>query len=125
MLEAYESYADVLVNYRKTKFMQQLYADIKQLVGKVKHILLAELDKADHDAAMPILRYLIILLQAQYLKEQGTETLYCQGLKAYKDKFVQLKLSTVAGLAKTAAIDFLATSFTQYEKMFMSHKVKI
>jgi hypothetical protein len=74
---------------------------------------------------MPILHYLIILLQAQYLKEQGTETLYCQGLKAYKDKFVQLKLSAVARLAKTMAVEFLADSFAQYEKMFMSHKFKI
>ena len=40
----YQDYSEVLIAYKKTKFMQELYNDIKGYVQKVKVILVNELD---------------------------------------------------------------------------------
>ena len=40
----YQDYSEILVAYKKTKFMQELYNDIKGYVQKVKVILVNELD---------------------------------------------------------------------------------
>lgn len=40
----YQDYSDILIVYKKTKFMQDLYSDIKSYVQKVKIILTAELE---------------------------------------------------------------------------------
>lgn len=44
-LSLYYEYSDILVIYKKTKFMQDLYNDIKSQVSKVKVILQNELEK--------------------------------------------------------------------------------
>ena len=44
-LGLYEEYSDILIVYKKTKFMQDLYNDIKNNVQKVKTILTNELEK--------------------------------------------------------------------------------
>ena len=44
-LGLYEEYSDILLVYKKTKFMQDLYNDIKTYVQKVKAILTSELEK--------------------------------------------------------------------------------
>jgi hypothetical protein len=43
-LGLYQDYSDILIVYKKTKFMQDLYSDIKSYVQKVKIILTAELE---------------------------------------------------------------------------------
>lgn len=43
-MNLYQDYSGILVVYKKTKFMQELYTDIKSYVQKVKIILTAELD---------------------------------------------------------------------------------
>lgn len=66
VLQQYADYSDVLIAYKKTKFMQDLYSDIKQLIGKVKVILLNELDvlkvKDFPGCFYDVLRYLVLLL---------------------------------------------------------------
>ena len=44
-LSLYHEYSDILIVYKKTKFMQDLYNDIKANVQKVKVILQNELEK--------------------------------------------------------------------------------
>lgn len=44
-LLVYQDYNDILLQYKKTKFMQDLYTDIKQNIQKVKQILNTELDQ--------------------------------------------------------------------------------
>ena len=49
----YQDYSDILIAYKKTKFMQELYNDIKGYVQKVKVILVNELDTIkDQDVIM-------------------------------------------------------------------------
>lgn len=49
----YQDYSEILIAYKKTKFMQELYNDIKGYVQKVKVILVNELDAIkDQDVIM-------------------------------------------------------------------------
>ena len=43
-LQVYQDYSDILIVYKKTKFMQDLYNDIRSYVQKVKVILANELE---------------------------------------------------------------------------------
>ena len=45
VLQLYHDYSGILETYRKTKFMQDLYNDIKAQVQKIKVILNTELDQ--------------------------------------------------------------------------------
>ena len=66
VLKLYADYSDVLIAYKKTKFMQDLYNDIKQLISKVKVILLNELDslksKDFPGCFYDVLRYVVLML---------------------------------------------------------------
>ncbi len=44
-LQLYEEYSDILIVYKKTKFMEDLYNEIKSYVQKVRTILTNELEK--------------------------------------------------------------------------------
>ena len=64
VLRAYADYSDVLVAYKSTKFMANLYRDIKTLLQKVKLLLLAELDGLSvySERVFTIFKFLVIVL---------------------------------------------------------------
>lgn len=58
----FENYSDVLTNYKETKFMINLYSEIKNYVLQIKTLLNRVLDSTPDEAtALTVIRYLIVL----------------------------------------------------------------
>ena len=112
-LQIYQDYYDILLVYKKTKFMQELYSDIRANVQKIKVILTQELENLRHNPSLDggmlydILRFLILIVQTQY-----------QSSAPENDKEGQ----ELAQMKNTAVLNFLKT-FQQINQKQLENKL--